>query len=81
MSEEDRETHIDRVMDELRKFWKEYPDFRLGQIFVNAVSANEDPVYLHTYFFLKDERLLRGLKKLRLQIEKRGSRGDTGKDK
>lgn len=35
MSEE-RETQIDEIIESLRKFWKEVPEFRLGQLIINV---------------------------------------------
>jgi uncharacterized protein YihD (DUF1040 family) len=35
---------IDRIIEQLRSLWKEYPDLRLGQLLETVKSLNEGPV-------------------------------------
>ena len=42
---------IDPFLEELGKLWKEYPDFRFGQLLKN-VFGDRDPFYLEEYEFL-----------------------------
>ncbi len=54
---------IDPLIEQLRKFWKERPDLRLGQIIENAhVAAGLNPN--HGVFHTEDEYIVEGLKKL-----------------
>ena len=41
------------ILDEIRKIWEQYPDFRLGQLISNVFS---DP------FYVEDDDLVRALK-------------------
>jgi uncharacterized protein YihD (DUF1040 family) len=56
---------IDRVINELKKFWKSAPDLRLCQLLTSAARSadwnNND------LFYLEDDRLLEGLIKLSQQ--------------
>jgi len=50
---------IPEVLKELEKFWKQVPDWRLGQVISNLnyeITGNNDP------FYLEDEHLLQILK-------------------
>ena len=33
---------IDPIVDNLRRYWRAYPDLRLGQIVVNAINTRAD---------------------------------------
>lgn len=37
---------IDRTLKRLRKYWKKYPDMRLGQIIENATPEGVDVFYV-----------------------------------
>jgi uncharacterized protein YihD (DUF1040 family) len=56
---------IDKVINELKKFWKSAPDLRLCQLLSSAARSadwiNND------LFYLEDDRLLEGLTKLSQQ--------------
>lgn len=41
------------ILDEIRKIWEQYPDFRLGQLISNVFS---DP------FYVEDDDLVQALK-------------------
>lgn len=45
-------SRIDRVIEELRRIWKKYPDLRLWQLFEYVRSHNESPA---DNFYLEDE--------------------------
>lgn len=50
---------IPEILKELEKFWKQVPDWRLGQVISNCsyeLMGNNDP------FYLEDETLLQDLK-------------------
>jgi hypothetical protein len=47
---------IKPIMEELERVWRQNPDWRLGQLIVNA--SDPDP------FYVEDELMLEGLKKL-----------------
>jgi len=52
---------IDEVLDALREYWHAHPDYRLGQIVVNASTAtrhNPDP------FYMEEDTFLAGLDRL-----------------
>jgi uncharacterized protein YihD (DUF1040 family) len=37
---------IDRIIDKLRRYWREHPDLRLGQIVVNMNKTLSDPFHV-----------------------------------
>ncbi len=52
---------IDPFLEEVRKLWKKYPDWRFGQLVANAhrvFSTNPDP------FFIEDDMMLEAIKNL-----------------
>lgn len=53
---------IDEILDELRDFWKKYPDLRLGQLVVNVVAPNEPTPEV---FYIEDTEFMFRLKKFR----------------
>lgn len=61
---------IDLVIEEVREFWKRHPDWRLGQVVVNAtreVVAHPELQQKGRYisvFHVEDEALIEGLKRL-----------------
>jgi hypothetical protein len=46
--------HMNDLLDEIRYYWRQHPDMRLGQLIVNAVG--DDP------FYVSDEDLVQRLK-------------------
>lgn len=51
---------IDRILNEIRIIWKQYPDLRLGQLILNVV---EDPAL----YYIEDEELVELLKQTYLE--------------
>jgi hypothetical protein len=49
---------IETVLSTLRRIWKEHPDLRLGQLFVNAARPEQPCPEL---FYLEDDALVEGL--------------------
>lgn len=52
---------INTVLEELEKYWKDYPDLRLGQLIFILSSKHrniDDP------FYMEDDELLRTLKEI-----------------
>ena len=49
---------IPKVLNEIEKIWKEYPDLRLGQLIDNVVSRSPCPL-----FYIEDEDLVERIKK------------------
>lgn len=47
---------IERILNLLRRIWKEVPDWRLGQLLVNQTYRDED------LFYLEDSELEKRLK-------------------
>lgn len=52
---------IDQVLDRLEKIWKEHPDYRLGQLVVNALRPKSPCPEI---FYAEDDVLLNGLSEL-----------------
>ena len=46
---------IDRMIEKLRTYWKQYPDLRLGQIVGNCQRAHAD------VYYVEDDEVERGL--------------------
>lgn len=43
---------IDEVLDVVEKYWREYPDLRLGQLIciaANEANYDDDPFYMEDY--------------------------------
>ena len=58
---------IDKILEELRKYWKKVPDWRLGQVMANLsrdCGLSADP------FYLEDTKLLDKLKEYNAESEK-----------
>lgn len=55
-------TRIPIVLEEIRKLWEHYPDWRLGQLIVNATGRN-DP------FYTEDDMLVAHLQQLNREIQ------------
>lgn len=54
---------IDPMLQEIERIWKENPDWRLGQVIGNAIR--ETNAVLNTdFFFIEDDVVMKGLKKL-----------------
>lgn len=51
---------IDRILNEIRLIWKQYPDLRLGQLILNVI---EDPAL----YYIEDEELVELLKQTYLK--------------
>lgn len=49
---------IDEILQHLARIWKENPDFRLGQLIVNAAKP---PAHCPSVFYVEDDQLLRGM--------------------
>lgn len=47
---------IDVICDLLKEVWKQYPDWRLGQLIFNMTQQ-------HDVFFIEDEKMIEALKK------------------
>lgn len=54
------QNRIDRILNEIRKIWKQYPDLRLGQLILNVI---EDPAL----YYIEDEELVELLKQTYLK--------------
>ncbi len=48
---------IEPMLALIRKIWYQYPDLRLTQLIMNALSMNQDPYYV------RDEQLKEALEK------------------
>ena len=59
---------IDVILEQLREVWVKVPDWRLGQLIVNAVKSTEPCPQV---FYLEDEELERRLSSLLTQISAR----------
>jgi hypothetical protein len=46
---------IPKVLSEVEKVWREYPDFRLGQLLTNSVDWPNGTLDL---FYIEDDRLV-----------------------
>ena len=64
---------IDSILNQLREVWEQVPDWRLGQLIVNAVEPKE-PTEI---FAVEDSRLQHLLARLSEQLSKRSSQDDT----
>lgn len=53
---------IDKYMDKLGKIWKDYPDFRFGQLLVNLLGDVQDEVGMDL-FFVEDEEFFAAFEK------------------
>ena len=51
---------IDRILNEIRIIWKQYPDLRLGQLILNVI---EDPAL----YYIEDKELVELLKQTYLK--------------
>lgn len=51
---------IDRILNEIRIIWKQYPDLRLGQLILNVI---ENPAL----YYIEDEELVELLKQTYLK--------------
>ena len=57
---------IPKILKEIEKHWKKYPDLRLGQLFVDAMRISDD------LFYIEDEKLVKRLKEfLPIYIKKK----------
>jgi hypothetical protein len=56
---------IDSVLHAIRNVWEEHPDFRLGQLIVNAVQPSEPNAAV---FGVEDSQLIKKLEKLRQRL-------------
>jgi uncharacterized protein YihD (DUF1040 family) len=54
------------MLDQLEEFWKEHPDFRLGQLFMAVAMTGETNPKL---FYLEDEEFLKRLKERKEQLK------------
>jgi hypothetical protein len=54
---------IDPAIEELREFWRRHPDWRLGQVVVNATRRSQES-HQADPFLIEDAPLLRGLRLL-----------------
>jgi hypothetical protein len=45
---------IEKVLNEIRKKWHQYPDLRLGQLLINAIPTNLDLYYIEDDELCKD---------------------------
>lgn len=48
---------IDKILEDLGKIWKKYPDLRLTQLIVNVMSACGSDLY-----YVEDEKFIKILK-------------------
>lgn len=53
---------IDRILNLLRNFWYQVPDWRLGQLLSNIAAADRYP--LKDLFYYEDDRLEAALGKM-----------------
>ena len=65
---------IDSILNQLRKVWEQVPDWRLGQLIVNAVEPKEPSPEI---FAVEDSRLQHLLARLSEQLSKRSSQDDA----
>lgn len=56
---------IDIIVEMLKAVWKQNPDLRLGQLFVNIDTRSSSP----DLFMLEDDRLLQVLEQLYVEHE------------
>lgn len=55
---------IDKVLAHLGEVWRRYPDWRLGQLVVNATPGRGDP------FNVEDDEMDKGLRRLATRKER-----------
>lgn len=48
---------IDKILQEINKVWKRYPDLRFTQLIVNVMSARGSDLY-----YMEDEKFIKILK-------------------
>ena len=61
---------IPEVLKEIENIWKKYPDFRLGQLLINSLSASSPKEQMdRVIFYMEDGDLLRTLKTFSKQIK------------
>lgn len=65
---------IDSILNQLREVWEKVPDWRLGQLIVNAVEPKEPNPEI---FAVEDSRLQHLLARLSEQLSKRSAQDDT----
>lgn len=56
---------IESVLDQIREIWEQVPDWRLGQLIVNAVKPGEP---CPEVFYIEDTKLEHKLAELKEQI-------------
>lgn len=61
---------IEPMLDTLRQIWQHYPDWRLGQLLVNAINPNTPCPEI---FYAEDEALLAKLQMLLQRAQSRDS--------
>lgn len=61
---------IVKVLEEIKNYWQQYPDLRLGQLICNAIPPNDD------LFYIEDEILIELLKNRYLQKRKSMKNGN-----
>ena len=59
---------IDRILNQIREVWEKVPDWRLGQLVVNAIEPKQPCPEI---FFLEDSRLEKLLSRLSAQLSQR----------
>lgn len=73
---------IPRILAEIQRIWKRYPDLRLGQLLENGkyniddadrMKASVTPTFQQDLFYLEDEELVANLKQFdgRMEDQKR----------
>lgn len=59
---------IDHVLAAIRRAWAEYPDYRLGQLIVNAVGPGEP---CPAVFYIEDDELVRRVMRMAEEWQQR----------
>lgn len=51
-----RDPQIPKILKEVEKYWKKYPDLRLGQLLIDVMRISDD------LFYIEDDKLIERLK-------------------
>ena len=59
---------IPTILNKIKDFWEKYPDWRLGQLIVNAVKMESPDLIVPQVFYIEDDKLYRLLEVLEDRI-------------
>ena len=51
---------IDKFCDELNRLWHQIPDWRFGQLMINAIEAHKEK-YSYDSFYMEDDEFIKYL--------------------